>query len=108
MVHLLDVLSAQLMQRVGHKSGNDIAWLLRPEQLALLEGIDKVLVLRLCHGVFALFSDDCLHVSVDPAWPEADAGDVSLFHCKVSGHGVECCLGRAICAPRLVGLESRA
>lgn len=107
-MHLLDVLSAQRMQRVGHKFGNDIAWLLRPEQLALLEVIDKGLVLRLCHGVFALFSDDRLHVSVDSAWPEADAGDVSLLHRKVSGHGVDCRLGRAIGAPRLVGLESRA
>lgn len=104
-MHLLDVLSAQLMQRVGHKFGNDIAWLLRPEQVALLEGIDKTLVLRLVHGFFALFSDNRLHVSVDSAWPEADASDVSLFHCKVSGHGVDCRLGRAIGAPRLVCLE---
>lgn len=96
------------MQRVGYKFGNHIAWLFWPEQLALLEGIDEVLVHRLFHGVFALFSDDCLHVSVHSAWPETDACDVRLFHSEVSGHRVDCCFGGAIGAPRLVGLESRA
>lgn len=96
------------MQRVGHKFGNNIAWLFRPEQPALVEGIDEILVHRLFHDLFALFSDDRLHVGVDSAWIETDACDVSLFHRKVSGYGVDCCLGRAIGAPRLVCLERRA